>query len=138
LKKLPIPILSEEVKKPQNFMLISNALKVFKKFTKKKVISKTSLMNMSKSGKSAYFHHDFANNFFCTFLKTFTGFEISMKFCGFFYLFWKNWYLKSAWNSAFFDTFFIFFLLFLGQISAFFKLWSQPTKNGKPFFINMS
>ncbi len=29
-----------------------------------KVISKTSLMNMSKSGKSAYFHHIYPNNFF--------------------------------------------------------------------------
>jgi hypothetical protein len=46
--------------------------KVFKKCTKK-VINKTSLMNMSKSGKSAYFCHIFANNFFLVnFLKTFS------------------------------------------------------------------
>ncbi len=55
---------------------------------------------MSKSGKSAYFRHVFANNFFGTFLKTFSP------------------DLKSARNSAFFDTvldFFkkIFFLSYL-------------------------
>ncbi len=39
-----------------------------------KVISKTSLTNMSKSGKSAYFRHIFANNFFLVnFLKTFSA-----------------------------------------------------------------
>jgi hypothetical protein len=38
--------------------------KVVKKCTKKKVISKTSLTNMSKSEKSAFFRHVFANNFF--------------------------------------------------------------------------
>jgi hypothetical protein len=65
-------------------MQISILLKVFKKFTKKKVTSKTSLTKMSKSGKSAYFHHDFASNFFCTFFKNiFNGFEISLKFCVF-------------------------------------------------------
>jgi hypothetical protein len=38
----------------------------------KKVISKTSLTNMSKSEKSAYFRHVFANNFFwCVFSKLF-------------------------------------------------------------------
>jgi hypothetical protein len=38
----------------------------------KKVISKTSLTNMSKSEKSAYFRHIFANNFFLVrFFKTF-------------------------------------------------------------------
>ena len=36
---------------------------------------------------------------------------------------------KSAWNSAFFDTFFVFFKKkFLGHISTFFKLWSQTRK----------
>jgi hypothetical protein len=44
-------------------MLISNPLKIFLKNSQKKVISKTSLMNISKSGKSAYFRHIFANNF---------------------------------------------------------------------------
>jgi hypothetical protein len=38
--------------------------KVVKKCTKKKVISKTSLTNMSKSEKSAFFRHIFAYNFF--------------------------------------------------------------------------
>ncbi len=41
---------------------------------------------MSKSEKSAYFRHVFANNFFGAFFQTF--FNNS----------------KSAWNSAFFDT----------------------------------
>jgi hypothetical protein len=50
-------------KKTQNFMLISNLLKIFTKIHKK-VISETSLTNMSKSGKSEYFRHIFANNFF--------------------------------------------------------------------------
>ncbi len=37
---------------------------------------------------------------------------------------------KSAWNSAFFDTFFDFFIknFFLGHINTFFKLWSQTRK----------
>jgi hypothetical protein len=39
----------------------------------KKVISKTSLTNMSKSEKSAFFRHVFANNFFfVNFFKTFS------------------------------------------------------------------
>ncbi len=68
-------------------MLVSNLL--LKKYFKalKKVISKTSLTNMSKSEKSAYFCHIFANNFFMGgFLKLFNGFEISVKFCVFLYL----------------------------------------------------
>jgi hypothetical protein len=40
--------------------------KVLEKFTKK-VISKTSLKNMSKSGKSANFRHVFAKYFFVHF-----------------------------------------------------------------------
>jgi hypothetical protein len=47
----------------QNFTLISNPLKILRKMHQKKVTSKTSLTNMSKSEKSAYFRHDFANNF---------------------------------------------------------------------------
>jgi hypothetical protein len=60
---------------------------------------------MSKSGTSAYFHHVFADNFFGTFLKTF-----SMD-------------LKTEGNSAFFDTLFDFSKnFFLGHIGTFFKL----------------
>ncbi len=64
---------------------------------------------MSKSEKSAYFRHVFANNFFlCVFFKTFST------------------DLKSAWNSAFFDTFHdLKKKKFLGHISTFFKLWLQ-------------
>jgi hypothetical protein len=47
--------------------------KSVEKVHQKKVISKTSLKNMSRSGKSAYFRHIFANNFFfVNFLKTFS------------------------------------------------------------------
>jgi hypothetical protein len=46
--------------------------KVVKKCTKK-VISKTSLTNMSESEKNAFFRHGFANNFFLVhFFKTFS------------------------------------------------------------------
>jgi hypothetical protein len=56
----------------QNFTLISNPLKKLLKNAPKKVISKTSLTNMSKSEKSAYFLHVFANNlFFGAFFQTF-------------------------------------------------------------------
>ncbi len=76
----------------------------------KKVINKTSLTNMSKSEKSAFFRHVFANNFYLVnFFKTFSTDS------------------KSAWNSAFFDTFFDFFKqkFFKGHICTFFKLWLQ-------------
>jgi hypothetical protein len=47
--------------------------KVFKKMHQNKVISKTSLTNISKSAKSKYLCHVFANNFFMeNFLKTFS------------------------------------------------------------------
>jgi hypothetical protein len=59
-------------KKTQNFMLISNPLEKFLKKCTQKVLSKTILMNMSKSEKSAYFRHIFANNFFVIFFKTFS------------------------------------------------------------------
>ncbi len=53
-------------------MLISNPLKKFLK-NAPKVISNTSLTNMSKSGKCAYFRHAFANNFLKVhYLKTFS------------------------------------------------------------------
>ncbi len=51
-------------KRFQNFTLISNPLKKLLKNAPKKIISKTSLTNMSKSEKSAYFRQVFANNFF--------------------------------------------------------------------------
>jgi hypothetical protein len=65
-------------------MLISNPLKKFLKNGNKKVISKISLTIMSKSGKSAHFHHFFANNFFGYIVfKLFKRIEISAKFYGF-------------------------------------------------------
>ncbi len=57
------------------------------KMHQKKVTSKTSLTNMSKSEKSAYFRHVFAYTFFWVhFFKNFSTDS------------------KSAWNFAFFDT----------------------------------
>ncbi len=59
--------------KTQNFKLISNPLKKLLKNAPKKVVSKTSLMNMRKSEKSAFFLHIFADNFFLVhFFKTFS------------------------------------------------------------------
>jgi hypothetical protein len=91
----------------------------------KKVISKTSLTNISKSGKSA-FRHIFVNNFFLVhFLKT-----VSTN-------------LKSASNYALFDTLIEFARKFcLAFIGIFTKLFMQmrtkQLKKGKSFFINMS
>jgi hypothetical protein len=93
LKKVPIWPLKKKCwknqkrcQKTQNFTLISYPLKKLLKNAPKKFISKTSLTNISKSEKSAYFRHVFANNFFCAFFKPFST------------------DLKSACNSAFFDT----------------------------------
>ncbi len=89
LKKVLIwPKKLNRCQKTQNFTLILNLLKKLWKNALKKVISKTSLTDMSKS---AFFRHVFANNFFGAFFKTFSTDS------------------KSAWNSAFFDTFFDFF-----------------------------
>jgi hypothetical protein len=55
-------------------MLISERLKN----AHTKIYKETNLMNMSKSGKSTFFHHIFVNNFSCKF---FNSFEISIKFC---------------------------------------------------------
>ncbi len=85
-----------------------------KKIHQEKVISKTSLTNMSKSEKRAYSHHVFANNFF-------------------WFIFSKFFHSKSAWNSAFFDIEFCynkFFLLF----STFCKLWLHMRRKWKIFF----
>jgi hypothetical protein len=69
--------------KRQNFKLISNRLKKLLKMHKK-VISKTSLTNTSKSENSAYFPPVFANNFFGAFFqKIFNGFRNQRKFLRF-------------------------------------------------------
>ena len=80
-----------------------------KKMYKKKLTSKKSLTNMSKSGKSAYFRHVFANNFFWVhFFNTFSTDS------------------KSAWNSAFFDTHTEFFdKIFFALFGTFCTLWLQ-------------
>jgi hypothetical protein len=60
----------------------------------KNVISKTSLTNMSNSGKSAHFRHVFANNFFeHIFLKHFfNGFEIGMKILILYFVFFDTFF----------------------------------------------
>jgi hypothetical protein len=60
---------SKKVSKTQNFTLISNPLKKLLENAPKKVISKTSLVNMSKSENSACFRPVFANNFFGAFFQ---------------------------------------------------------------------
>ncbi len=93
----------------------------------KKVTSKTSLTNMSKNETSAFFRHVFANNFFLVhFFKTFLTDS------------------KSAWNSAFFDIFFIFckkhffrpYWYFCHTLIA--NAQETAQKNVKSFFINVS
>ncbi len=81
---------------------------------------------MSKSEKSAFFLHIFANNFLVHFFKTFLTDS------------------KSAWNSAFFDTFvdnskknFCYVILVLFQtLTA--NAQETAQKNGKSFFMNVS
>ncbi len=85
--------------KTQNFTLISNPLKKLLTNAQKKVTSKTSLTNVSKSEKSAYFRHVFANNFFwCIFANLF-----QRKFCVFWYPYWI--FVKKIF-FALFSTFF--------------------------------
>ncbi len=83
--------------------------KICEKMHPKKVISKTSLTNLSKSEKSAFFRNVFANNFFFVhFFKTFSTDS------------------KLAWNSAFLTPFSILSNnFFFCHISTFFELWLQ-------------
>jgi hypothetical protein len=53
--------------KTQHFILISNPLKKYGKNAHTKIISKTSLTNMSKSGKRSFFRQKYANYFLVTF-----------------------------------------------------------------------
>jgi hypothetical protein len=48
-----------------------------------KSFNETNMMNMSKSGKSTFFHYIFVNIFSCNF---FDSFEISIKCCVFLYI----------------------------------------------------
>ncbi len=69
---------------------------------------------MSKSGKSEYFRHVFANNFFGIFFKNFfNGFD-------------------TAWNSAFFDTQIEFLkkIFFFALISIFFYFECKCAREG--------
>jgi hypothetical protein len=64
---------SKKLSKTLSLTLILNPLKKLLKNAPKKIISKTSLTNMSKSEKSAFFRHIFANSFFLVhFTKTFS------------------------------------------------------------------
>ncbi len=111
-------------------MLISEWLKKLQKYTQKSY-RETNLMNMSKRGKSTFFHHIFVNKFLCVnFLHLLNSFEISIKFCVFdiFLIFSKINFLGSfSTESHFLQTF---------------ELIGPDIKSaqnqGKPFFINMS
>ncbi len=90
----------------------------------KNVTSKTSLTNISKSEKSAYFLHVFANNFiWVPFFKTFSTDS------------------KSAWNSAFFIPKLNFLMNFFYTLTLFCTLWLQMRrkrlKKRKIFFLWM-
>jgi hypothetical protein len=64
---------SKKVSKEAEFNADFESVEKVVKNAPKKVISKTSLTNMSKSEKSAFFSHVFANNFFLVhFFKTFS------------------------------------------------------------------
>ncbi len=101
--------------------------KVVKKCTKK-VISKTSLTNMSKSEKSAYFLNVFDNNFFLLhFFKTFSTDS------------------KSAWKILRFlipywifekKNFFALITTFLKTLIA--NAQETTQKNGKSFLLNVA
>ncbi len=101
--------------------------KSFEKMYKKKVISK----NVTEKCTFFTFTHVrqtcFAYNFYL--VHFFTTFSTDS---------------KSAWNSAFFDTFFDFFeiFFFFYPFSTFFKLWSQTRqkrlKKSKTYFVNVS
>jgi hypothetical protein len=60
-------------------MLISNSLKKLLNNAPKKVKSKTSLTNMSKSGNNAYFRHVFAYNFIFSLISTFCKLWLQMR-----------------------------------------------------------
>jgi hypothetical protein len=91
-----------------------------------KITSKASLTNMSKSEKSAYFCHIFANNFLGAFFQNFfNGFEISVKFC--FFLPILNFLIKN------------FFLLLLALFVHFdCNCAGNGSKKRKIFFMNVS
>ena len=104
---------SKKVSKNAEFYTDFESVEKVVKKCAKKVISKTSLTNMSKSEKSAFFRQVFANNFFSVhFFKTFST------------------DLKSTWNS------------FLGHISTFSnfdcKCAGNSSKKRKIFFMDVS
>jgi hypothetical protein len=121
----------EKIKKCVKKRRISRCFRIrwksFKKMYQKKVISK----NVTEKCTFFTFTHVrqtcFAYNFFLVhFLTTFSTDS------------------KSAWNSAFCDTFFLFKKkkIFLGHISPFFKLYCKcaghGSKNQKTYLVNVS
>ncbi len=115
LKKFFLQKIEKGVKKRRISRWFRIRWKSCEKMHKKKVISKTSLTNMSKSEKSAFFRPVFAKNlFWVLFFKTFSTDS------------------KSAWNSAFFDTFSDFFkkYFFLGHICTFSNFDCKCAGNG--------
>ncbi len=100
----------KKISKNAKFTLISNPLKKLQQNAPKKVTIKTSLTNMCKSEK-VHISVKFL-------LITFLGFIFSKLFSA---------DLKSAWNSAFFDTHIEFFnkKIVFALISFFCTLWLQ-------------
>ncbi len=82
---------------------------------------------MSKSEKSAFFRHVFANNFFGTFFHNFfNGFEFQREIL----LFFTPFSILSK------KIFFRSYLYFFRTLTA--NAQETAQKNGKPFFMNVS
>jgi hypothetical protein len=93
----------------------------------KKVISKTSLTNMIKSEKSAFFRHVFANNFFWyIFSKLFQRIRNQREILRFLILF-------SIFSQ---QIFFQVILVLFRTLTA--NAQETAQKNGKSFFMNVS
>ncbi len=76
---------SKKISKNTEFLADFKSVEKLLQNATKKVISKTTLMNMSKSENNTYFCHVLAHNFFGAFFQNFfNGFKISVKFCIFF------------------------------------------------------
>ncbi len=79
LKKFLFEKIKRDIKIAEFHADLESVEKVVKN-APKKVISKTSLNNMIKSEKSAYFRHVFANNFFDAFLQNSAFFDTHIGF----------------------------------------------------------
>jgi hypothetical protein len=101
--------------------------KICEKIRHKKVISKTSLTNMSKSEKVHFSVTFLLITFFCKFFQNFfNGFEISVKF-------WVFWHLFQFFQKR---IFYRSYLYFFQTLTA--NVQETAQKNGKSFFMNVS